>query len=255
MAIDDQALKDALRAIEAGEIPEDLDLPDPEDYDDMGGIKSLDRDAPSIKMASEPGDDEAVIEIGQMLEAYEDAVKNGYEGDIKEFSEYYFGQMKMDQDRKMASEPSEDELQLELGTVYEEFLDAVKEGFQGSFDDYAKQYFTRKKAMQDRQMAMNGGRMKYNDGTGKDEIPKALSRMEKDYPDAMKKKYNFMDLIDTKAEDEYYKTKEELLDRKYNAKNYPPSQRNMSMEELKKMLKKAEEDKVKRAKGGIAGVL
>jgi len=204
MAIDDQAYKDALKAIEAGDIPEDLDLPDPEDYDDMGGIKSLDRDAPSIKMASEPGDDEAVIEIGQMLEAYEDAVKNGYEGDIKEFSEYYFGQMKMDQDR---------------------------------------------------QMVMNGGRMKYNDGTGKDEIPKALSRMEKDYPDAMKKKYNFMDLIDTKAEDEYYKTKEELLDRKYNAKNYPPSQRNMSMEELKKMLKKAEEDKVKRAKGGIAGVL
>ena len=30
MAIDDQALKDALRAIEAGDIPEDLDLPDPE---------------------------------------------------------------------------------------------------------------------------------------------------------------------------------------------------------------------------------
>jgi len=204
MAIDDQAYKDALKAIEAGDIPEDLDLPDPEDYDDMGGIKSLDRDAPSIKMASEPGDDEAVIEIGQMLEAYEDAVKNGYEGDIKEFSEYYFGQMKMDQDR---------------------------------------------------QMVMNGGRMKYNGGTGKDEIPKALSRMEKDYPDAMKKKYNFMDLIDTKAEDEYYKTKEELLDRKYNAKNYPPSQRNMSMEELKKMLDKAKKDKEKRAKGGIAGVL
>ena len=64
-----------------------------------------------------------------------------------------------------------------------------------------------------------------------------------------------MDLVDPKAEDEYYKIKEELLDRKYNAKNYPPSQRNMSMEELKKMLKKAEEDKVKRAKGGIAGVL
>ena len=102
MAIDDQAYKDALKAIEAGDIPEDLDLPDPEDYDDMGGIKSLDRNAPSIKMASEPGDDEAVIEIGQMLEAYEDAVKNGYEGDIKEFSEYYFGQMKMDQDRQMA---------------------------------------------------------------------------------------------------------------------------------------------------------
>ena len=239
MAIDDQAYKDALKAIEAGDIPEDLDLPDPEDYDDMGGIKSLDMGAPSIKMASEP---------------------------------------------------SEDEIQLELGTVYEEFLDAVKNGFKGSFDDYARQYFTRKKAMQDRQMAMNGGRMKYGMGTpesseieallkslkskadpfikeavtlealgkkfkGEDKIPERLSRMEKDYPDAIKKKYNFMDLVDTKAEDEYYKIKEELLDRKYNPENYPPSQRNMSMEELKKMLKKAEEDKVKRAKGGIAGVL
>ena len=100
-----------------------------------------------------------------------------------------------------------------------------------------------------------GGRVKYGDGTDKDEIPKRLSIMEKDYPDAIKKKYNFMDLIDKEAEDEYYKIKEELLDRKYNAKNYPPSQRNMSMEELKKMLKKAEEDKVKKAKGGIAGVL
>jgi hypothetical protein len=80
----------------------------------MGGIKSLDRGAPSIKLASET---------------------------------------------------AEEELQLELGTVYEEFLDAVKEGFQGSFDDYARQYFTRKKAMQDRQMAMNGGRMQYGEGT------------------------------------------------------------------------------------------
>ena len=239
MSIDEQRLRDLLRNIETGDIPEDLDLPDPEEYDDMGGIKSLDRGAPSIKMASET---------------------------------------------------AEEELQLELGTVYEEFLDAVKNGFKGSFDDYARQYFTRKKAMQDRQMAMNGGRMKYGMGTpesseieallkglklkadpfikeavtlealgkkfkGEDKIPERLSRMEKDYPDAIKKKYNFMDLVDTKAEDEYYKIKEELLDRKYNPENYPPSQRNMSMEELKKMLKKAEEDKVKRAKGGIAGVL
>ena len=202
MAIDDQALKDALRAIEAGEIPEDLS--DPEEYDDMGGIKSLDRGAPSIKMASETGDEEFQMEIGQMLEAFQEAVKQGFKGDIKEFSEYYFGQMKMDQDR---------------------------------------------------QMAMNGGRMKYNEGTGKDEIPERLSKMEKDYPGSMKKKYNFMDLVDTKAEDEYYKTKEELLDRKYNARNYPPSQRNMSMEELKKMLDKAKKDKEKKAKGGIAGVL
>ena len=67
----------------------------------------------------------------------------------------------------------------------------------------------------------------------------------------MKKKYNFMELVDSSND----ALEEELLDRKYNAKNYPPSQRGMSMEELKRMLKKAEEDKLKRAKGGIAGVL
>ena len=186
MAIDDQALKDALRAIESGDIPEDLDLPDPEEYDDMGGIKSLDRDAPSIKMASETSDEEAQMEIGQMLEAFQEAVKQGFKGDIKEFSEYYFSQMKMDQDRAMA---------------------------------------------------MYGGSMRaeYNDGT----------------PLPMKKKYNFMELVDSSND----ALEEELLDRKYNAKNYPPSQRGMSMEELKKMLDKAKKDKLKRAKGGIAGVL
>jgi len=90
MAIDDQAYKDALRAIESGEIPEDLDLPDPEEYDDMGGIKSLDRRVPSIKMASETGDEEAQMEIGQMLEAFQEAVKQGFQGTVKEFSDYYF---------------------------------------------------------------------------------------------------------------------------------------------------------------------
>ena len=204
MAIDDQALKDALRAIEAGEIPEDLS--DPEEYDDMGGIKSLDRDAPSIKMASETGDEEFKMEIGQMLEAFQEAVKQGFQGTVKEFSEYYFGQMKQDMQMN-----------------------------------------------EDRAMAMYGGSMraKYNDGTGEDEIPERLSRMEKDYPESMKKKYNFMELVDSSND----ALEEELLDRKYNAKNYPPSQRGMSMEELKKMLDKAKKDKLKRAKGGIAGVL
>jgi hypothetical protein len=36
---DDIKLKDMLRAIEAGEIEEDLDLPDPEEYDNMGGYQ------------------------------------------------------------------------------------------------------------------------------------------------------------------------------------------------------------------------
>ena len=104
MAIDDQALKDALRAIEAGDIPEDLDLPDPEDYDDMGGIKSLDRGAPSIKMASETPEEEFELEIFMMLQEFEDAKKNGYGGSLEDFSKEYFTKRKMkkEEDRKMA---------------------------------------------------------------------------------------------------------------------------------------------------------
>ena len=208
MAIDDQAYKDALRAIESGEIPEDLDLPDPEEYDDMGGIKSLDRGAPSIKMASETGDEEAQMEIGQMLEAFQEAVKQGFQGTVKEFSDYYFGQMKMDEDRAMAMYGGSMRAQYAMGTPESSEIEALIKGLKPSTKDLKK-------------------------------------------PLPMKKKYNFMELVDSSND----ALEEELLDRKYNAKNYPPSQRGMSMEELKKMFKRAKEDKLKRAKGGIAGVL
>ena len=178
-------LKDMLRAIEAGEIEEDLDLPDPEQYDDMGGIKSLDKGAPSIKLASETG---------------------------------------------------AEEFDLELMSVIREFNDLKEKGILGpdvTVDEYINDYLSKKKMKmeQDRQTAMNGGRMQYA-AAG-----------------------SVMDVVDKKGEEEYYSAKAEQLDRKYNAKNYPPSQRNMSIEQIKKMLKKAEEDKAKRAKGGIAGVL
>jgi len=177
---DEQRLKDLLRNIETGDIPEDL--PDPEEYDDMGGIKSLDRGAPSIKLASETPEEEFELELFMMLQEFEDAKKNGYGGSLEDFSREYFSKRKMKKD-------------------------------------------------QDRQMAMYGGRMQYKEAG------------------------SVMDVVDKKGEEEYYKNKAELLDRKYNPQNYPPSQRNLSMEELKKLLKKAEEDKAKRAKGGIAGVL
>ena len=181
MSIDEQRLKDLLRNIETGDIPEDI--PDSEDYDDMGGIKSLDRGAPSIKMASET---------------------------------------------------PEEELQLELGTVYEEFLDAVKNGFKGSFDDYARDYFTRKEAMKNRQTAMNGGRMQYGDGTpdimGNPAVVTKIDNMREEQI----MNPNVEDVADYKT---YYK--------KLKAQD----------EEIKRMLEKAKKEKVKRAKGGIAGVL
>jgi hypothetical protein len=65
----------------------------------------------------------------------------------------------------------------------------------------------------------------------------------------------YEEVIDKDAEEEYYKAKAEQLDRKYNPQNYPESERNLSVEQIKKMLKKQEEEKAKKAKGGIAGVL
>ena len=152
---DDIKLQDMLRAIEAGETVEDLELPDPEQYDDMGGIKSLDRGAPSIKMASETPEEEFDLEIMMMLKEFEDAKKNGYDGSIEDFSKFYF---------------------------------------------------SKREEMKNRQMAMYGGRMQYKDAG------------------------SVMDVVDKKGEEEYYSAKAEQLDRKYNAKNYPPSQRKMSID-------------------------
>jgi hypothetical protein len=234
---DDIKLKDMLRAIEAGEIEEDLDLPDPEEYDDMGGIKSLDKGAPSIKLAYETGPEE---------------------------------------------------FDLELMSVIREFNDLKEKGLIGpdvTVDEYINDYLSKKKMKmeQDRQMAMYGGRMQYGDGTDlRNKMSKLMikaangtitdkemielrnmdsaamfSRANNAYGGRMQYKDagSVMDVVDKKGEEEYYNLKAEQLDRKYNAKNYPPSQRNMSIEQIKKMLKKAKEDKLKRAKGGIAGVL
>ena len=283
MAIDDQALKDALKAIEAGDIPEDLDLPDPEEYDDMGGIKSLDMGAPNNKTAGMGG----VMEMftgpyGFDRNGFEDNYMNfmdykdgGGDMSLHEFTLNAFDMVKRKEKApsiKMASETPDEEAELML----------MMEEFQKQ-EELKKQLEKDK----DREQAMMGGSMraKYAMGTpevseieallknlkplkptkiestlknrersaDQQEMAEAIksSRMEKDYPEAMKKKYNFMELVDSSND----ALDEERLDRKYNAKNYPPSQRNMSMEELKKMLDKAKKDKLKRAKGGIAGVL
>ena len=199
---DDIKLQDMLRAIEAGETVEDLELPDPEQYDDMGGIKSLDKGAPSIKLASETG---------------------------------------------------AEEFDLELMSVIREFNDLKEKGLIGpdvTVDEYINDYLSKKKMKmeQDRQMAMYGGRMQYaNAGS-------------------------VMDVVDKKGEEEYYKNKAIELDKKYNPQNYmdeinvglkgkegvskPKIDLTPSVvEKLKKLLKKREEDQIKRAKGGIAGVL
>src|SRR5210317_1571108 len=106
MAIEDeQRLKDMLRAIEAQETVEDLD--DPEEYDDMGGIKSLDRGAPSIKMASEP-EDEFELELMSVIREFNDKMQNGELDPSVTIDEYindYLSRKKMmmqDKNRQMA---------------------------------------------------------------------------------------------------------------------------------------------------------
>ena len=100
MAIDenDPRLKDMLKAIELGDIPEDLP-PDPEDYDDMGGINSLKRKAPSIKMASETGVEEFELELGSVIAEYNDLKSKGDPAvrniSLDQYIDNYFSKKKM----------------------------------------------------------------------------------------------------------------------------------------------------------------
>jgi hypothetical protein len=97
---DEQRLKDMLRAIEAQETVEDLG--DPEEYDDMGGIKSLDRGAPSIKLASEP-EDEFELELMSVIREFNDKMQNGELDPSTTVDEYindYLSRKKMMEDKR-----------------------------------------------------------------------------------------------------------------------------------------------------------
>ena len=187
----EQRLADQLRMIEMGETLEDLD--DPEDYEDEGGIRSLNR-APSIKMASETGPEE---------------------------------------------------FELELGTVIKEYLDKKDKGETTlSIEEYINDYLSKKrlmkKMMEERAMAMGGGmmRMKYAGGSddynpGKMGNPAVMTKIENMREEQIMNP-NVEDVADYKT---YYKMKKKQDD------------------EIKRMLDKAKKEKIKKAKGGIAGVL
>jgi len=230
---DEQRLKDLLRNIETGDIPEDL--PDPEEYDDMGGIKSLDRGAPSIKMASETPEEEFELEMFMMLQEFEDAKKNGYGGSLEDFSREYFSKRKMktDQDRQMAMYGGR--MQYAGGTDLRNKMSKL-------MIKVANGTITDKEMIELRNMESAGMFSRANNAYG--------GRMQ--YAEAGRA---YEEVIDKDAEEEYYKAKAEQLDRKYNPQNYPESERNLSVEQIKKMLKKQKEETEKKAKGGIAGVL
>jgi len=224
MAIDenDPRLKDMLRAIELGDLPEDLP-PDPEDYDDMGGIKSLDRGAPSIKMASEP-EDEFELELGTVIKEYNDLKEQGIIRDIsiEEYIDKYLSKKRKSPNKMMASM---EENEKEFMRLVEEFME---QGFnQQQAIEAARDTLERKS------VAMGGPmRMGYADGM---KNPKDKGNNLEDLPEGLKKDTTTYPL----GQDPKYKGKM-IID--------------MS-EKLKKLMKEQEKEKVKRAMGGIAGVL
>jgi len=231
MAIDenDPRLKDMLRNIELGDIPEDLPA-DPEDYDDMGGIKSLD----TMQMASETPEEEFELELGGMFEEFQEAVKNGYKGTIEDYSKEYFGKKEKAPSIKLASgyKPgdfaiNEDATFWSRKPIY--YIENDPEA--GNFDvDEVRDMLGYGAGNPDKQYAM-GGRVNYNQGTPKQEIVAPSRSMQ-------------MDTTTGQGANIY---NEELINR--------PTTDPEMIRKLRLMIQKAKEDKLKRAKGGIAGVL
>ena len=182
MAIDenDPRLKDMLRAIELGDLPEDLP-PDPEDYDDMGGINSLKRKSPSIKMASETGPEEFELELMSVINEYNDLKSKG---------------------------------------------DSAVRGI--SLDQYIEDYFSKKKMMQEnRAMAMGGGMMRMGYAGGSEDIAEPSKSMQ----------------VDTTT----YPLGQDPINR--------PTEDSKELKRLKELMERRKKEEIKRAMGGIAGVL
>src|SRR5210317_1142176 len=141
---DEQRLKDLLRNIETGDIPEDL--PDPEEYDDMGGIKSLDRGAPSIKLASETGQEEFELELMSVIREFNDKMQNGELDPSTTIDEYindYLSRKKMmmeDKNRQMAmyggrmKYAAGDEKPYEMKDGKKKYIDLPEKGYSNPFD-------------------------------------------------------------------------------------------------------------------------
>ena len=217
----DQKLKEQMNAIELGD---DLILDDPEEYQDEGGLRSL----KNRKMASETPEEEFELELGGMLEEFKDAVKNGYKGTIEDYSKEYFGKKEKAPSIKLASGYKLNDFELNK-SVYDSFglklYNLIDDPEMGSFrEDEVREM------LYDGQYAM-GGRVNYNQGTSKQEIVAPSRSMQRDTTTGQGANiYN-----------------EELINR--------PTTDPEMIRKLRLMIQKAKEDKLKRAKGGIAGVL
>ncbi len=224
MAIDenDPRLKDMLKAIELGDLPEDLP-PDPEDYDDMGGINSLKRKAPSIKMASEP-EDEFELELGTVIKEYFDLKEQGIIRDIsiEEYIDKYLSKKRKSPNKMMASM---EENEKEFMRLVEEFME---QGFnQQQAIEAARDTLERKS------VAM-GGPMRMAYAGGSEDIVKPSKSMQVDtttYPLGQDPQFD-----------------DKLIYR-------PDPKDSKELKRLKELMERRKKEKVKRAMGGIAGVL
>ena len=244
MAIDenDPRLKDMLRAIELGETLEDLD--DPEEYEDQGGINSLKRKAPSIKMASETPEEEFELELGTVIKEYNDLKEQGIIRDIsiEEYIDKYLSKKKKSPNMQMAG----------MGNTMKLF--ETPYGFdRGAFEDMLIQYedsgakgkgiklyefatdflgMVKKDTPSDRSMAMGGGMMRMGYAGGSEDIVEPSKSMQVDtttYP--------------LGQDPDNFPIKKE------------GSKIDLDIEMIKKLIEKRKKEKKKLAMGGIAGVL
>jgi hypothetical protein len=151
---------------------------------------------------------------------------------------------------KMASETPGEEFELEIKMMIKEFEDAVRDGYKGSFEDFANYYFSQKEMMKDRKMAMMGGRMKYASG---DERPYEMKDGEKRFIDLIERGYSTPfearkagDLEDRAR----YREIQSVEDKKGKPKPF-----KMDTEKVEALIKAAKEEKLKKAKGGVASIL
>ena len=84
-------------------------------------------------------------EFDQKLKEQMNAIELGDDLILDDPEEYEDeGGLRSLKNRKMASETPEEEFELELGGMLEEFKDAVKNGYKGTIEDYSKEYFGKK---------------------------------------------------------------------------------------------------------------
>ena len=151
---------------------------------------------------------------------------------------------------KMASETPGEEFELEIKMMIKEFEDAVRDGYKGSFEDFANYYFSQKEMMKDRTMAMMGGRMKYAAG---DERPYEMKDGQKKFINLPEKGYSTPfeareagDLEDRAR----YREIQSVKDEKGKPKPF-----KMDTDKIEALIKAAKEEKLKKAKGGVASIL